>query len=436
MLRYLAGFLFLITAAASGATDSTYTYRDAVRYALDHAPSLQTAKARAAISELNSSTSFAGFLPSLDLTSTHGYLGESPKSAATATTSWSSTTGLKLTETLWDNGETYTKYRIARLLEDRASLDLKNAREKVVLDLHQEYQRYSLAVALNTVEQDQFALLKKQYDMMSQQFRAGMKSREDYIRVQAQVQRAELALLKTANDVERSKRELVRILGVPTESQEAEAWKFTPLEAGPIRPEEEPKAPPSPTTTLAYQANGLQRKANELTTTLTSRKWWPQLSLTGNLGYELNGYLGTGARLADTDRLSYGAGLTLTFNLWDWGVRARDTQVAERNQWIQDRDLASQEQSDRASIETLWLELGRAKKSYSVSKELLGLETANFKTLEADYKRGAVRYLDLITALKDLATAKSAYLSAYFEYRQNLALHRFYEGKLYETTLD
>jgi outer membrane protein len=436
-------YIFLLTllfapgagAAPAPVSDGLLSYKDAVQYALDHAPSLQTAKARASIADLDRRSAFSGFLPSLDLTSTHGYVGENPVSPATAATPWTSLTSLRLTETLWDNGETYTKYRISSLAEDRSELELRLAREKIVLDLHQEFQRYSLAHALNVVEREQYTLLKKQHDLMAEQFRAGMKSREDYVRVQAQLQRAELGLLKAANDIERSKRELVKILGVPVESNEAESWKFAPLEAGPIRTEDEPKAPPVPTGTLAYQANALQRKANELTVSLTSRKVWPQLSLTGNLGYELGGYLGTGARLADTDKLSYGGALTLTFNLWDWGTRRRDTQVAEKNRWIQDRELAEKEQSDRASIETLWLELGRAKKSYAISKELLALETSNFKTLESDYRRGVVRYLDLITGLRDLAAAKSAFLSAYFEYRQNLALHRYYEGKLYETTM-
>lgn len=352
---------------------------------------------------------------------------------ATAGTNWSSLTGLRLTETFWDNGESFTKYRITQLQEERSDLDWRQAREKTVLDLHQEFQRFSLAVALNEVEQEQFALLKKQYDLMEQQFRAGMKSREDYTRVQAQLQRSELALLKSANDVEKSRRELIRLMGVPVDGTALDGWRFTPLVASPLRPEDEPKGPPSATGTLVYRANQIQRRANDLSVSLTSRKIWPQLALTGNVGYELGGYLGTGARLADTDRFSYGAGLTLTLNLWDWGIRRRDTEIAEKTQWIQDRDLAEREQGDRASIESLWLELARARKSYGISKNLLDLETANFKTLENDYRRGVVRYLDLITGLRDLAGAKLAYLSAYFEYRQNLALHRYYEGKLYET---
>ncbi len=434
MLRHVTIFVFLSSASALGAVEGTLSFKDAVNYAVEHAPSLQTAKARSSIAGMQARSAFAAFLPSVDLASTHGYLGASPRSL-TAVTPWTSTTSLRLTETLWDNGESYTKYRISEVGEEKASLDLRLAREKIVLDLHQEFQRYSLAVAQNTVERDQYGLLKKQYDLMSEQYRGGMRSREDYVRVQAQLQRAELGLLRASNDVEKSKRELVRILGVPTESKEATNWTFVPLEAGTIRGEDEPAAPPSPTGTLSYQANGLQRKANELTVSLTSRKIWPQLSLSGNLGYELAGYLGTGARLADSDRFFYGAALTLTFNLWDWGIRRRDTEIAEQNRWINDRDLAEREQSDRAAIDTLWLDLNRAKKSYSISKDLLALETSNFKTLESDYRRGVVRYLDLITGLGNLASAKSAYLTAYFEYRQNLALHRYYEGKLYETTM-
>ncbi len=427
---FLAGLLAVVAEAVT-----TLSYKEAVQYAIEHAPALQNAKTRSSIASLERRTSFAAFLPSLDLTSRHGYLGETPRSVATLATPWTSLTSLRLTETLWDNGESYTKFRLAQIAEDKGELDSRLAREKIVLDLHQEFSRYSLVQALDAVEREQFTLLKKQHDLIAEQFRAGMRSREDFIRVQAQLQRAELGLLKTANDIERSIRELVRILGVPTESTEAEGWKFVPLEASPLRPEDEPQAPPSPVRTLAYLSNFRQRQANDLTLSLTSRKIWPQLSLTGNLGYELGGYLGTGARLADSDKFSYGAALTLSLNLWDWGSRRRDNEIAEKNRSIQDRELAGREQTDRAAIETLWLELGRAKKSYAIAKQLLGLETANFRTLESDYRSGVVRYLDLITGLRDLAAAKSAYLTAFFDYRQNLALHRYYEGKLYETTM-
>jgi outer membrane protein len=429
--RSILALVLLLTLRAHGAP-GPLTFNEAVRYALEHAPSLQSAKARAAIAQLQNRSAFAAFLPSLDLSSAHGYQGESPRTLATP---WTSLTSLRLTETFWDNGESYTNYRISELQQERADLDLRLARERIVLELHQEYQRYSLADALNAVERDQYALLKKQHDLMEQQFRAGMKSREDYTRVQALLQRAELGLVKAANDVERSRRELIRILGVPAEESIGDGWRFAPLAPTPIRPEEEPKEAPLATGTLTYQANRIQRRANDLTVSLTSRKVWPQLSLTASVGYEVGGYLGTGARLADTDRLSYGAGLTLTLNLWDWGTRRRNTEIADKTRWIQDRDLAEREQTDRAAIESLWLELGRARKSYTISRELLQLETANFKSLENDYRRGVVRYLDLVTGLRDLASSKTAYLSAYFEYRQNLALHRYYEGKLYETTM-
>jgi outer membrane protein TolC len=61
------------------------------------------------------------------------------------------------------------------------------------------------------------------------------------------------------------------------------------------------------------------------------------------------------------------------------------------------------------------------------------LEQSNFAILEEDYRQGKVAYLDLVTGLSDLLSARVSYYTNYISILTAMAQYRYYEGTIYET---
>ena len=96
--------------------------KEAIQYAIERSPDLDSFGRQQAISELQYESAFAKFLPSLDLSSTSGLNGQAP---AVLATPWAAQANLGLTENLYDNGQSLTQYHIASLNRDFSRLGLE-----------------------------------------------------------------------------------------------------------------------------------------------------------------------------------------------------------------------------------------------------------------------------------------------------------------------
>ncbi|MEO5969061.1 MAG: TolC family protein, partial [Bdellovibrionia bacterium] len=121
------------------------------------------------------------------------------------------------------------------------------------------------------------------------------------------------------------------------------------------------------------------------------------------------------------------------YNIWDWGIRKRNVEVAHLSRDIQENTLTQNLLEVNAAINTLMLNIHRIQKSLVLNQELLASEEQTYHTLETQYREGKVAYLDLITGLNSLLDAKIQFYSTYFEALRNKAKHSYYKGKLYET---
>src|SRR5690606_21880119 len=102
---------------------------------------------------------------------------------------------LSLTETLYDNGESITKHRIALLQEEIARESLYRSRDRLLLDVASAYYQHSVAKKALEIQQEQHAVLKLQVELVKESYRHGVKSRKDYLRFQTQLNRSDIDLL-------------------------------------------------------------------------------------------------------------------------------------------------------------------------------------------------------------------------------------------------
>ena len=412
---------------------------EAVRYAVDHSPVLDSARRSARIGVFESSSALARLFPAADLNSIHGIQGQNPTLTENP---WNSQLTLSITENLYDNGESWTRRKVADLNRQLSALSLLKTRERLCADIAHEFYRFSLNTKLLDVQQRHHQLLKKQFESMSSQYRQGLKTRKDYLRFRTQLQSSEIKLLNSRNLIDESRTELNRLLGAPLDREPALVLTFVPEEPKPVTPAI-PLQPPAFTNHYEYRVSAIQREIDENNEALIRRKRWPEVFLSSTLNYQYSNYLGsshsgagdsaTGSPLSR--QLSWNTLLNLRYSIWDWGTRSRDASVAEERRMIGANQLTQELLKVRASLADITRQLGKSKADHELSRELLDLSKQSFAYLEEEYRQGKLSYLDLVGGFKDLLESNELYYRSYFNLMQNLAQYRYHEGTLYETLL-
>ncbi len=402
--------------------------RDAAAYALRTSPQLDSSQRATVISGLQLKNTSAAFLPSLDLSSTHGLQKYYPRQSTNEP--WTSSFSLTLAETLYDNGESLTKHKAAGIQDRIARLNFERDRDQLLLAVANAF--FSLSQAKKTLEiqQEQHAVLKLQVELVKDAYKQGVKTRKDYLRFLTQLNRSDIDLITARDTVTKAEIDLRRALGVPLESGEKLDFAIddappAPLQAETIKIENH----------RDYKIAELQNQVSDLNTDLVNRKLWPVLGVTASATHGSSNYLFTGVPEWVNRSTSWNALLTLSYNFFDFGTRRRNAEIAAEQASVQANMLTSGLLDLHRDIEKLQLDLRRLAETYRLSEELFKLERSNLMLITNEYRQGKVQYLDYITQLQNFASAKTTYYSSLYELRKGQLAERYHEGSLYEAIL-
>lgn len=421
----LCFFTSALLHAAPAPESATLSLKEALHYAYDHSPVLDTARRNLEIGDLGVGVARSKFLPSLDASATHGLQYAEPK---LTTDPYVSALSLGLTENLYDNGISWTNFDISKITRDVNRLQALQVRDQLALDVSTQFYQYSLALKLADVQKQQVDILQKKLRSVRGQFREGMQTKKDYLRFKNQVQRADLDLLGARLNIDRAVLTLNQLLGAPTGS----GIGYAPIEVATESPSVPVEAPPIDHS-FEKRIAATQGHIPVLQTRLAIRQYWPQLNLTSGVTYGNLGYLNSGLPFNDTHTFNAGVQLAIAVNLWDWGQRGDNVEIARRQELIADNNTRQASLTVEASVRTLMLTLTQQKASFALSQELLGGEETTYEVILRDYEEGRVQYLDLIGSLQNLLDAKTRLYTAYYDLAQSLAQYHYYDGNLYET---
>ena len=431
---YLLSFftvLFALFAGMNANAARSLSFRDALEYGLRHSPDLNSADRERVVAELERKNALAKFFPTIDLSTSHGAKKSSPASKSSALYG---DVSANLKETLYDNGANFTGYKIASFKNQIAELNFQQKRAQLLLDIARLYFNYVKAKELYAIQTEQLDLMKKQYVLLSKDYRQGLKLKKDYLRFKTQVGRAEIDELDARTEVEKAENDLIRIIGVPAGEWAAfSIKKSTNIILEKDLPEDRSYPPLNLNKHYVSRLMELQREVDERNVELVSRKKWPQLYLKSGVTYSSTDYLAPGATFKGNDRWDWNALFTIEYNFLDWGTRSRDLAIARENQQVSDNKLQMELLAAKRDIEQMMLNLEKLKKNFHNARELKDLEEANARSLERDYRQGQVGYLDLTSAYRDLASAKRTYLAARFDLKLAALEYRYHEGTLYES---
>lgn len=429
MTRPYRLFVSLALSLAPAARAAPLTLKETIQYALGHSPLLEAERQREAIGELKRENARTKFLPSLDLSAQHGLAPMHPKAPSDP---WASSVALTLSETLYDNGKSLTEYRISEINRDLAALARKRAEEALCLDVSQRFYRLSLGMKLREVKETQLGLYQKQFRFVDEQFKQGLKAKKEYLRFRSQAQRAEIDARDARVQVERAAIELRNAVGVPAIAAGGEPLTFALYEPE-LGPDDVPDAGPALRSALDFQLADLRRQVSPYEVQLAKREYYPTVGLTLGANYNNSGYLGSRAGFGAGEQYGVSALVTVGINFLDWGLRARNVEIAERSREIEENNFRKAANDVRAELDGLMLDLSQLRANHRMTEELLALEEESFGAVKREYREGKVTPYDFILSLNDLLDAKTRFYNTLYGLAEGLAKYHFYEGNLHET---
>ncbi len=401
--------------------------REIVEFGLKNAPQFQKTRNDLTVSGLNLEVASSKFLPSLDLTTVQGYQDGDP---TTKTNPWAGDLTLSLTETLYDNGTNYVGHSIAKLENRKAKIQFEKDRDEFCLNIIRAFNSYSLSGQVALVQKFQHDLLLKQFKSIERKYRGGEKTRVEYLRFKARLQRANLSLKAAANNKKKFAEDLKALIG----------WSRDIFQVKLETPGKQSFSSKSLTTPLLdnhydYRIAELTKTVNDESVSLVKRKHYPELYLSGNVIYNNSDYLSGGDTFDRNGQTDWSALLTLKYNLWDWGIRRRELAVAKISRDSLGYSIDSTLLTLKAKISKLMLDISQLTENYKLNKELVELEKKSFNSLQKDYRRGRTTFLDLVNAVDNYTTAQESFYRNYFDLSSSTAEHNFHQGKLYEVII-
>ena len=416
----------LASAKSSPSSAELFDLKKTILFAAEHSPSFDSSRRALKVAELEEKSAGAYLAPSVDLKVTHGILDSAPRLGRNPL---NSEFDLGLTESLFDNGISETGSKIATLKRKEAQLRFEDQKNKLSLEIASTYLTYSLNEKLKEIQEKQYNFLKKKYESISKDYYQGVKLKKDFVRFKTQVSRGEISLFNAYNEAERSKGELMRLIGANLAL--GSRIEFVPIAIEAIKNEPydfklDVENHPQ------YLAAQLQKEANSLSADMILKKNLPEWLLSAGINYASSDYLGPGKSFSDVDKTNWYALLTVKYNIYDGGIRSRNSEAAIQKQSIQNNELDSELLLLGSTLSQLRLQFYQSQKTYGLAKELLELEKDSISYIEREYQNGKVNYLELTNGLESLSDAEIKFYSASAE-QQNLKYTLLYhQGLLYE----
>ena len=153
------GILLFVFLWAPSILAKPMTLHDALHFALEHSPVFDSAVRGRDVADLTAKVTYAGLLPSLDFSTTDGFVLNHPIGVYDP---YSTALSLGLTENLYDIGVTWTNYKIAKDNMLISNLNFMKARDQICLNVAAAFYQYSQTVKSLEVKKEQLVTLDKQ----------------------------------------------------------------------------------------------------------------------------------------------------------------------------------------------------------------------------------------------------------------------------------
>lgn len=208
----LGGCLLLLGVPAMAG--EKLTLAQCVEKALASHPSLTAAEGTAESRHAAASLSASGSRLKASATGSYARSG-STKGANSGGSDGDWSTGVSLSQTVYDWGKTKASVKSAKLGEKAARETLERTRESVVADVRDAYYSLNKAVRDTAVQNEQVKNYQQRLDWAKSYYAAGAKAKIEVTKAETDLANAKLSLIKAESAAEQYKARLASAMGTP-----------------------------------------------------------------------------------------------------------------------------------------------------------------------------------------------------------------------------
>ena len=421
----------LLAAMPAGAVNSEIPRHLPALIALaeKNSPTIQRAKNDLEVAEMEMKNAKYAMFPQLNLEGKHGLLTLDPN---TRETPWASELSLSLRQVFWDedNFSNAARYKKEKRKWERIKLESEYRRDEQLLKVTQAYLDWSASLELREIDENKRDLLRRQFNVLEAQYKQGLKTKRDVLRIETEIKRLEIDILRRDNEVDINFQKLASHIGLSKkeldsqdiEGEEAKPFGVLKADAAELKITEHRKS----------KIFDLREEEARYDTQLVERKFWPRVTWENELKYNNRDYVDTEIPFDQSDTYTWQSMIVLRYNIFDFGIRKREWEIAR----VKERSVRAEDQQLlfdlSVELRDVFLKLRENRENVRATRELLVLEQQSYSILEAEYRNGRAAYLDLITNLNSLIDARSKFMTSYFGFKKQQMLYSFHKGELYE----
>lgn len=278
----------------------------------------------------------------------------------------------------------------------------KNINNKA-LEIYSAFWNFFKAQKQYELTQEYLTSLKDNLNQTKDFLDNGLATMNDYLKIKVQVSNAEVALIDAKNNMEIARASFNKSLGIPlsdsmqidasyTSTQE-QSFEYQDLLNNALNNRDELKS-------LEYNI-----KAGEDRITTANSGWWPKLYASGN--FFLYNATAKTFGIEDEKLQAWFVGLSLNWDLWDWGYTSSQSALAEESVLQGEESLKLLKEQIELETYNAYLNLNSQKEKIYVSQLAVESAEENLRLTQEKYDYNLATSNDLIDAEVEVLDAKT-----------------------------
>ena len=288
----------------------------------------------------------------------------------------------------------------------------KNLNE-VAYNIQNAFWSYYKAMQIKKVIEENLKLTQNHLDDTKNFMKSGLATRNDLLKLEVQYSNTKLQLIEADNNVDIARSNLNKLLGLPLEAK-------TGINAGEID-----------TSFINYNLSGLIEQSKENRNDLKSLEyrvkasdngitaakggWYPAIYLIGDYYYSKPNQRIIPAENKFKD--TWDIGVTLQWDLWNWGYTSSQTTQAEEQKVQVETSLSQLKDAIELEVYQTFLTYKRSIDKINVSRQSVEQSEENYRSTQDKYNQQVATSTDLIDAEVSLLQAKTNLTTAFVDFQ-------------------
>jgi outer membrane protein len=296
-----------------------------------------------------------------------------------------------------------------------SEFEYSKEKNDAAFNIHATFWNYYKAMQMKDLLSNSLRQIEKHLTNTQNFMDNGLATQNDYLKLKVQYSNTKLQLIEAENNLDVARAVFNKALGLKLDSQTEISTEEIQIQAVEYNIEDlinEAKENRDEIESLAFRL----KAANENISAARSN-WFPSLYLNGNYNYSNPNtrFQPLTAKFNDT----WDVGVTLSWDVWDWGLTSSKTTQAEESAIQTQTSLEKLNDNIEVEVFQSYLNLIKSKEKVDVSKLSLEQASENYRITTEKYNEQLATSADLIDAEVSELQASTSLTSSLIEY--NLA---------------